>query len=128
MSTNNTYLAVFLGSKTSSRVMEWNALPEDERQAKKQEGIAAWKSWAEKHEAAMVSMGGPLGKTKKVSEHGIQTQATRWGPSWSFARIRMKRPPSCSRSIHTSRSFRANPWRSCRFYLYRTFSRRPWLY
>jgi hypothetical protein len=44
MSTNNTYLAVFLGSKTSSRMTEWNALPEDERQAKTQEGIAAWKT------------------------------------------------------------------------------------
>ena len=71
MSTNNTYLAVFLGSKTSPRMMEWNALPEGERQAKKQEGIAAWKSWSEKHQAAIVGLGGPLGKTKKVTEHGI---------------------------------------------------------
>jgi hypothetical protein len=79
MSTNNTYLAVFLGSKTSSRMMEWNALPVDERQAKKQEGIAAWKSWAEKHEAAIVSMGGPLGKTKKVSEQGITDTSNEMG-------------------------------------------------
>ena len=37
-----------------------------------QEGIAAWKAWVEKHHAAIVAMGGPLGKTKKVSEHGIE--------------------------------------------------------
>ena len=72
MSPNNTFLAVFLGSKTSPRRTAWNALPEDERRAKEQEGIAAWKAWAEKHHAAIVSMGGPLGKTKKVTQHGIE--------------------------------------------------------
>jgi hypothetical protein len=79
MSTNNTYLAVFLGSKTSPRMTEWNALPEGERQAKKQDGIAAWKSWAEKRQAAIVNMGGPLGKTKKVSEHGITDTGNEMG-------------------------------------------------
>jgi hypothetical protein len=34
MSANNTFLAVFLGSKTSSRMTAWNALPEAERLAK----------------------------------------------------------------------------------------------
>ena len=72
MSTNDTYLAVFVGSKTSPRMAAWNALPEAERRAKTQEGIAAWKAWVEKHQAAIVGMGGPLGKTKKVSPHGIQ--------------------------------------------------------
>ena len=51
MSTNETYLAVFLGSKTSPRMAAWNALPEEERRAKMQEGIAAWKAWVD-HEAA----------------------------------------------------------------------------
>ena len=44
MSANNTYLAVFLGSKTSPKMMAWNALPEAERRAKEREGIAAWKA------------------------------------------------------------------------------------
>ena len=34
MSTNNTYLAVFLGSKTSPRRVAWDALPEGDRRAK----------------------------------------------------------------------------------------------
>jgi hypothetical protein len=72
MSTNNTFLAVFLGSKTSPRMTAWNALPEAERLAKQQEGVAAWKAWAEKHHAAIVGMGGPLGKTKKVTERGVE--------------------------------------------------------
>jgi hypothetical protein len=56
MSTNNSYLAVFLGSKTSSKMTAWNALAEEQRRA-------AWKASVEKHQSAIVGMGGPLGKT-----------------------------------------------------------------
>ena len=69
---DNTYLAVFLGSKTSPRMSAWNALPEAEKRAKGQAGMAAWKAWAEKHHAVIVGMGGPLGKTKKVTQRGIE--------------------------------------------------------
>ena len=72
MSATNTYLAVFLGNKTSPRTVAWFAMPEAERGAKAQEGIAAWKAWIEKHQAAIVAMGGPLGKTKKVTQGGIE--------------------------------------------------------
>jgi hypothetical protein len=72
MTTNNTYLAVFLGSKASPRMKAWMALSENERRAKEQQGIAAWKAWVEKHHAAVSVMGGPLGKTKKTSERGIE--------------------------------------------------------
>ena len=72
MSTTDTFLAIFLGSKTSPRMAAWKSLPEEVRRAKMQEGIAAWKAWVEKHRAAIVEMGGPLGKTKKVSERGIE--------------------------------------------------------
>jgi hypothetical protein len=71
MSTNNTFLAVFLGSKTGPRRVAWDALPEGNRRAKEREGMAAWKAWAEKHHAIIVAMGGPLGKTKKVTQRGI---------------------------------------------------------
>ena len=71
MSTNNTYLAVFLGSKTSPRRAAWDALSEGDRRAKEREGMAAWKAWVEKHQGAIVSMGGPLGKTKKITEKGV---------------------------------------------------------
>ena len=71
MSTNDTYLAVFLGSKTGAKMAAWNALPEAERNAKGQQGMSAWKAWVEKHQGAIVAMGGPLGKTKKVDASGI---------------------------------------------------------
>ena len=79
MNTNNTYLAVFLGSKTSSRRAAWDALPEAERRAKEREGMLAWKAWVEKHHAVIVALGGPLGKTKQVSLRGIDDTSNELG-------------------------------------------------
>jgi hypothetical protein len=71
MSDQNTFLAVFVGSKTNPKMAAWMALPEDQRRAKEQEGMAAWKAWVEKHQTSIVAMGGPVGKTKKISPDGI---------------------------------------------------------
>ena len=60
MSTNNTYLAVFLGGKASPRRV-------------------AWKAWVENHNGAIVGMGGPLGKTKKVTQRGIEDTSNDMG-------------------------------------------------
>jgi hypothetical protein len=79
MSTSNTYLAVFLGSKTSSRRAAWDALPEGERRIKEREGIAAWRAWVEKNQNAVVFMGGPLGKTKKVTSQGTADSSNNVG-------------------------------------------------
>jgi hypothetical protein len=79
MSANNTYLAVFLGSKTSPRRVAWDALPEGDRRAKEQEGMTAWTAWVEKHHAVIVTMGGPLGKTKKVTQRGIDDASNQLG-------------------------------------------------
>jgi hypothetical protein len=68
---NDTYLAVFLGSKASPKMAAWNAMPAAERQAKEREGIAAWKAWVEKNHGAILEMGGPLGRTKRVDGKGI---------------------------------------------------------
>ncbi|GMO11676.1 MULTISPECIES: hypothetical protein [unclassified Bradyrhizobium] len=78
MSTD-TYLAVFLGSKTSPKWAAWNAMSETERKAKEQEGMAAWKGWVEKHQGAIQAMGGPLGKTKKVDGNGVADIANEMG-------------------------------------------------
>ena len=79
MTTNDTYLAVFLGSKTNPRMKAWMALPDAERRAKEQEGIAAWHAWVEKHQTAILAMGGPLGKTKKITERGIEDVSNEMG-------------------------------------------------
>ena len=79
MTTTNTYLAVFLGSKTGPKMAEWNALPEAERRAKEREGIAAWKAWVQQHQDGIAGMGGPLGKTKKVTRRGIEDVSNEMG-------------------------------------------------
>jgi hypothetical protein len=66
----NLYLAVFLGSKNSPQRLAWDKLSDPERQARQQQGMAAWGSWIERHRDAIVTMGGPLGKTKSVSTTG----------------------------------------------------------
>jgi hypothetical protein len=71
MTTTDTFLAIFLGSQTNPRAQAFFALPEAERRAKEKEGIAAWGAWVAKHQAAILEIGGPLGKTKKVSAGGI---------------------------------------------------------
>ena len=68
---SDTYLAVFVGSKNSATLAAWSALSETERKAREKEGIGAWKAWVAKHQAALVEMGGPLGKTKRVGPGGI---------------------------------------------------------
>ncbi len=79
MSQNDTYLAVFLGSKTSARMQAWMALPEAERRQREQEGIAAWKSWMAQHQAAVSAMGGPRGKTKRITARGVEDVSNEMG-------------------------------------------------
>jgi hypothetical protein len=76
---NDTYLAVFLGSKTSPKMAAWNALSQAERQAKERDGMTAWKAWVDKHQGAILEMGGPLGKTKKVDPKGVVDIANELG-------------------------------------------------
>ena len=75
----DTYLAVFVGSKNSKKFAAWNALSETDRKAKEQQGIAAWKAWVTKHQSSLADMGGPLGKTKKVTERGVEDVSNELG-------------------------------------------------
>lgn len=93
MNQTNTYMAVFTGSKSSAARAAWDALAEGERRAKEQQGIAAWKAWAEKHRAAIVYMGGPLGKTKKVSSKGIVDASNELG---AFTVVRADSPDAAA--------------------------------
>jgi len=94
MTPTNTFLAVFLGSKNSPKWAAWNALPEADRRAKEQQGMAAWKAWAEKHQAAIVYMGGPLGKTKKVDSNGVADISN---PMGAFTVVRADSPEAAAK-------------------------------
>ena len=41
--------------------------------------MEGWQAWVEKHQADIVDMGGPLGKTKKVSQQGVQDLSNHMG-------------------------------------------------
>ncbi len=69
MAQSNNYLAIFLGNPASFAA--WSKLSDDERRAREQQGIAAWHKWASDHASQIVEMGGPLGKTKKISRDGV---------------------------------------------------------
>ena len=109
MSTSDTYLAVFLGSKTGPRWKAWMALPEAERRAKEQEGIAAWKAWVAKHQAAVAVMGGPLGKTKKVTGRGIEDVSNEMG---AFAVVRADSHAAAARLFENHPHFAIFPGES----------------
>ena len=65
-----TFLAVFTGN--AAAMDAFRKLPEAEIARRQAEGVKAWHAWAEKHQAAIVQMGGPLGKTKRISKAGIE--------------------------------------------------------
>lgn len=63
------FLAIFTGQPTA--MDEFRRLPPDEQARRQQAGVQAWHAWVEKHAAAIVGHGGPLGKTKRVNKAGI---------------------------------------------------------
>jgi hypothetical protein len=66
-----TFLAIYIGTAETMAKSGWNELDEATRKAREQKGMQAWGDWVTDHEAAIVQMGGPLGKTKRASASGI---------------------------------------------------------
>jgi hypothetical protein len=65
------YMAVFTGSPAAMEKSGWAKLDEATRQERERAGMSAWMAWGEKHKAAVVVEGGPLGKTKRVDRAGV---------------------------------------------------------
>lgn len=63
------YMAVFTGSQASMDA--WKSLDEAQRQQRERDGMAAWHLWGERHGAAIIDHGAPLGKTLRVGKDGI---------------------------------------------------------
>jgi hypothetical protein len=103
---SDSYLAVFVGSKTSAKMAAWNALSETERKAKEKEGIAAWKAWVAKHQAALAAVGGPLGKTKRVGAAGIADVSNEMG---AFTVVRAESHEAAARMFENHPHFAIFP-------------------
>ncbi len=65
------FLAVYLGSPSSSARAQWDRMDEKSRSERQAAGFKAWKDWAQRYGSAIVAGGGPLGKTKRISTQGI---------------------------------------------------------
>ncbi len=63
------FLAIYTG--TPAAMEEFRKLPDDEQARRQEAGVKGWQAWAAQHGAAIVAMGGPLGKTKRVNKAGI---------------------------------------------------------
>ena len=103
---SDTYLAVFVGSKTSPKMAAWNAMSDTERKAREKEGIAAWKAWVEKHQKALVEIGGPLGKTKRVGPDGIADVSNEMG---AFSVVRAESHEAAARMFENHPHFTIFP-------------------
>jgi hemolysin-activating ACP:hemolysin acyltransferase len=63
------FLAVFTGKPANFEA--WQKLPESEQQERAARGIKAWHAWVAQHQASIVEMGAPLGRTKRIAREGI---------------------------------------------------------
>jgi hypothetical protein len=66
------FLAIYLGSAASANKAQWDKLDEATRKRREQEGMKAWGDWMVANKSAVVTIGGPLGKTKRISPRGIE--------------------------------------------------------
>ncbi len=65
------FMAVYIGTAGAMRAFEQRHPDPAARKASEQAGMAAWGKWVEKHGKAIVDMGAPLGKTKRIDAEGV---------------------------------------------------------
>lgn len=66
-----TFMAIYIGSATSSEKARSNARDSADRQQRMLAGMEAWGNWVAGLGDAIVDLGTPLGKTLRVSPDGI---------------------------------------------------------
>lgn len=64
------YMALYTGSPGA--FAKWQALDEKARAEREAAGMKAWGEWNERHQAAIIDQGGPLGKTKRTDAGGVK--------------------------------------------------------
>ena len=65
------FLAVYTGSAVSREKSNWDAMDATKRKEREAAGMKGWGDWMAKYQSVVVTAGGPLGKTKRVSSQGI---------------------------------------------------------
>lgn len=65
------FLAIYIGTASAREKSDWDTLDEATRRQREQAGIKAWGDWMTANKERIVEQGGPLGKTKRTSAHGV---------------------------------------------------------
>lgn len=65
------FLAIYIGTEAALDRAKWTSLDDQTRKARESAGMEAWMKWGEKHAAAIVDQGTPLGKTKRAASQGV---------------------------------------------------------
>jgi len=68
------FMAVYTGTAETLEKSGWKTMDEKTRREREQAGMQAWMQWGEsipRRGAKALDIGGPLGKTKRVSPQGI---------------------------------------------------------
>lgn len=65
------FMAIYIGTASSPKMTEWMAMEEGKRKKLEAAGIKAWGDWMTAHKSVIAEIGGPLGKTKRVSAQGV---------------------------------------------------------
>ena len=65
------FLAIYVGTATARDKAQWDKQPPEVLKQQEEEGMRAWGEWVARNQAAIVDMGTPLGKTKRVSRDGV---------------------------------------------------------
>ncbi len=63
------FLAIYLGS--AEALAEYRAMDTEEKKERDRAGMEGWMKWGQEHKDAIVDMGSPLGKTKRVDKNGV---------------------------------------------------------
>lgn len=65
------FMAVYTGTTSARERSGWDEMSEENRSKREKQGLDAWMAWGEKHKAAIVVNGDPLGKTKRTGLNGV---------------------------------------------------------
>jgi hypothetical protein len=65
------FMAVFTGSPANLDNYQKQFPDPEQRKARDQQGMDAWKNWVGAHGKSIVDHGAPLGRTKRVTKDGI---------------------------------------------------------
>src|SRR5688572_19489978 len=66
------FLAVYIGTASARERSGWDSLSATDRQERERTAVAAWMDWGTTNRDRIVDTGTPLGKTKRISGHGIE--------------------------------------------------------